>query len=87
MSEIRVWGVAGSGALMVSGATENDAIPVLYPDITHDGTNIEIWDHKSPDKVVRKEPFGDFKQKGGAVVTGSQTMLDVIEYLLAQRGL
>lgn len=87
MAEIRVWGIAGSGALIVSDATENDAVPVLYPDISHDGTNITIMDHKSPSRSVRIEPFGDFRQKGGTVITVSQTMLDVIEYLLTQRGL
>lgn len=88
MSEIRVWGVAGSGGLLISGATENDAVPVLYPSISHDGTTIALWDHKYDGlKKVAEEPFGDFKRKGGAVVETSQTMLQVIEYLMGQRGL
>ena len=86
MAEIRAWGVAGSGALMVSGADTSLAKPINYPIIDHDGVSIRIYEggYENNDPVC-EEPFGDWKVEVGT--TAGATMKLVIEYLLAQKGL
>lgn len=96
MSEVRVWGVAGSGALMVSGAlvedsavAQDDAKIVSYPSFEDNGTDIAIYDNwtgELPRKIL-SQPYGDFRKEDAVIIDASPTMKIVNEYLLAQKGL